>query len=173
MNKKILLTALFVAVTAFGASAQKLEKSSIDFLKKETQVNITFDFSVLKIESKTVEMMIAENGEKWKNWWEKAIPEFSEKFVRTLNTVLSDKNRDLTFGDFQQADYALTVKFLEINDDNDVKALLIFSQNDSENSLAEISIDGKAGRFGSVANLLGDAMKDAGRKFGKFLLKGK
>ncbi|MDR1552114.1 MAG: hypothetical protein LBS69_01460 [Prevotellaceae bacterium] len=84
-----------------------------------------------------------------------SIPEFSEKFVKTLNTVLSNKNRDLAFGDFQHA----TIQFLKI-DDNGMKAFLIFSQNDSENSLAEISIDG-------------DAMKNASKQFGKFLLKSK
>ncbi|MDR1181236.1 MAG: hypothetical protein LBL13_04605, partial [Bacteroidales bacterium] len=144
---------------------------SIDFLRNETKINVSFDFSKVEIEGKPVKYWIAKEGEEWKNDWEEAIPEFSEKFVRTLNAVMIDKSRDLDFGNFQEANYQLTVQFLTIDDDNDVKALLIFSQNNSQNALAEISINGKAGKFGSMANLIGDAMIDAGEKFGKFLIR--
>jgi hypothetical protein len=169
--KQMLFTMLFVVTTVVGVSAQNLKEGSIDFLKNETKINVAFDFSETKIEGKPIKYWVLKEGEEWKDDWEEAIPEFSEKFVKTLNTVLAGKERDLEFGNFKEAKYRLTVHFLDIDDDNDVKALLVFSQNNAENSLAEISINCKAGRFGSMANLIGDAMIDAGENFGAFLIK--
>ncbi|MDR1120966.1 MAG: hypothetical protein LBM08_08615 [Dysgonamonadaceae bacterium] len=171
MNRRILFITLFAVTTVFSISAQKLREGNLDFLKGETKLNIVFDYSNLKIEGRSEEYYIEKNGIKWKENWDNAKNEFFEKFVRNVNLKLIEKEKQLRCGNFLDSKYQATVRVLELDNDKDMDAEIIIAQMDNNQILARLTLTGKAGSFGTMTNLVGDAMKDAGEKIGKLLVK--
>jgi hypothetical protein len=60
---------------------------------------------------------------------------------------------------------------LEFDDDKDMDAEVVITQMNNDQVPARLTLVGKAGSFGSLTNLVGDAMKSAGKKWGIFLSK--
>ncbi len=60
---------------------------------------------------------------------------------------------------------------MSLDDDWDMVAVVFFTLTNDKNVIATLKIKGSAGTFGSAVNLTGDAMLDAGEKFGKTISK--
>lgn len=170
MNKKLLLS-LLAAASMYGAAAQKLKEGSLDFLNNQTELNIVFDYTHLKIEGKSEEYYAIKEGKEWQKDWNNSKKEFFEKFVNSMNLELINRENKLRCGSYGDAKYQATIWVLELDDDNDMNAEVIIHKISDNQALARITLYGAAGAFGTMANLVGDAMKDAGKKLGKFLAK--
>ena len=162
----VLAVSLFLVV---GASAQKLKEGDLSFLKGENKLHVVFDYSDLKIEGKKETVFLEKKGDKWATDWNNAKSEFFEKFTKNANMVLIDKDLDLRIGNFPDAKYQITIKVLTLDDDWDMTTEVYFAKDSK--ILAVVDLKGSAGKFGSPTNLTGDAMKDAGTRFGKFISK--
>jgi len=168
MKKNILMALLLVAT--IGVSAQNLAVGSLDFLNGETEISIAFDYSQLKISGQAEKSYALLKNESWGTNWENAKKTaFIEKFIRSLNSELVEKN--LSFDNLPTAKYLATIKVLTLDNDWNMNTEVIFTRQNESKTLAVLTLKGKAGRFGSDTNLTGDAMCDAGKKLGKFLAK--
>ena len=148
--------------------AQKLQSGSLSLLKNETQLNIVFDYYYLKIEGIRESDFAATKSESDQVKWENSKKQFLAKFMAGFNKRVSGK---ILAGIFPDVKYKLTVIMLTLDDDCDMVAQVVFSEQNSTTPIAVFSLKGNAGRFGSQSNLIGDACLDAGEKTGKFIAK--
>jgi hypothetical protein len=171
MSRKILCAALLLMASISGISAQKIKEGSLDFLQSETKINVVVDYSKSKIDGLLYEDWLRKEGKGRQNWEEKGQNEVLWKFLASINKQISKKYDNLNFGEYPEVKYTAIIYILKINDDCDFDAEVVFSDIKSDNIVAKTNLHGKAGHFGSFTNLLGDAMINAGKKYGKFILK--
>ncbi len=167
--KKRSLIAFFVMVSV-SIQAQKLTEGSLNFLKGEKQLYIAeFDFSsaIIHKKEKSADFFERQHA-KDSDWENKFKTGIRSKFMDGLNTGLKV---GLNAGNFDDATYKATVIVTDIDLNNNINAEIVFTKMNSTVVLARIALPGTAGRFGSMANLVGDASKDAGNKLGKFISK--
>ena len=167
MKKSFFLATAMLLIAFSESVAQSSKKTSWDFLKGQKELNVVFDYSDLKIENQAESVYFAYKGEKWATKWENGKTEFFSKFVGEAN----GKSKSIVLGNTPNAEFTATVKILSLDDDWDMKVVVIFTKTNDNNVLATKTIKGSAGTFGSATNLTGDAMLSTGRKFGKFISK--
>jgi hypothetical protein len=122
--KRIFLLGL-VAVSTFAmAQKMKIEKGDLSFLKGQNVVNVTFDYSEMKMmkenmtEAQYVEKHTAElnakvdgNGDSWKKQWATGKENiWNPKFLSIANTVLTKDKNPLRFKEDSNTPYTLLVK---------------------------------------------------------------
>ena len=108
--KKIVTLVLLVASTVVMAQKVKIEKGDFKFLAGQTEVNVEFDYSNLKLmkENLTESQYVAErtaelnekakgNGDTWaKKWSASKELAWQPKFTELVNVVLSKKKKNIT-----------------------------------------------------------------------------
>jgi hypothetical protein len=110
-TKKVLLASLLAAATVFGVSAQKF-KPAPSFLKGQSEINITFDFSNVKYGRETQAEQYKGKDQEWIAEWEgKRRDNFIEVFTGTLNDEL--KKINVAAGEFPNAEYTIIVKVVD------------------------------------------------------------
>lgn len=122
--KKIVTLVLLVASTVVMAQKIKIEKGDFKFLSGQTEVNVEFDYSNLKLmkENLTESQYVAErtaelnekakgNGDSWAKKWEASKQlAWQPKFTELVNVVLSKKKKNITFQEgLTSAKYTLLV----------------------------------------------------------------
>ena len=118
--KKVLVATLLLAMTVFGASAQKIS-GSLAPLKGQKQVNVVLDFTGTLVNGKPEESHVEffsrnkteEEIEKWRSEWYNDLRNQSyAMFVRDLNNKVSKKH--FTVGNFPEAGYTIVVNVRDI-----------------------------------------------------------
>ena len=122
--KKSIFFATFIML-AFGASAQKFQKGSIDFLKSQSEVCIVFDFTGVTMDGDTEATYIKErmadektpeDAANWKSEWEGT---HRTQFTGTFISYCNDELNNLTVGKgYTSAAYTIIVKIVDIDPGN-------------------------------------------------------
>ncbi len=167
--KKTLFLVFVLMLCITSVHAQKSKKISLDFLKNEKELNVIFDYSEAKFEKKLAEDYFAQENAKNKDWEAKYKEAMITKFIAAINGELSNGCR--VRRESQNVKYQLIVKVIKIDDDCDTDAEILVTEINSINILAQFSVYGAAGSFGSFTNLCGDAIENIGEKTGKFIAK--
>jgi hypothetical protein len=154
-------------------SSISVKEGSMNFLRGETKIKVLFDYSDLMIdgisEKDFVKARVRRFGEEWGVKWENTTKKwFNERFLAYTNGKLAKSKLRLA-EDAPDANYQAIVKYVIMDDDNDTRLVVEFTKVNSTEVLARIALYGSAGSFGSMVNLVGDALKKAGECFGKFL----
>ncbi|MQP25702.1 hypothetical protein GFJ94_11570 [Flavobacterium sp. LMO8] len=115
---------LFAASSLTMAQKVKIEKGDFKFLAGQTEVNVEFDYSNLKLmkENLTESQYVAErtaelnkkakgNGDSWAKKWEASKQlAWQPKFTELVNVVLSKKKKNISFQEgLSTAKYTLIV----------------------------------------------------------------
>jgi hypothetical protein len=192
--RKIILLMLSIVFCIASAQAQKLKEGSLDFLKGETKLNISFDYTELKVDGKAEKEFVEHNvermnieepesGDIWKAEWDNSfrIKIFHPGFIKETNRELFDNDRKLRIGTFDDANYQAIVKVFEIipgknagpfSDDPNVNVEVVFTKIDNNEVLAKILIKKSLGKpFSNFEGRIGSAYENVGENFGKFLAK--
>jgi hypothetical protein len=125
MSKKVLITVLISVATVFGASAQKFQKGSLDFLKGQSHCKLVFDFTGVTIDGDSEENYIKERmadektpekAKEWQNEWEGS---HRTLFTNTLTKYCNDELKQLMVGkSYTDAAYTIIVKIIDIDPGN-------------------------------------------------------
>ena len=156
-------TSLILAVflSPFSASAGL----KLDFLKKETRVNLEYDYSELKAgygkclpEQEFIAKQVGElnakipgSGDTWKSIWPaQRVITWEPNFMNTLNKHLAQEKPPLEFGKFSDARYTLILKVTEmkLHEQNVVFAIsdtltseaIFVESNNRTNVVAKINV---------------------------------
>ena len=173
--KKITILAFVSVLCFFNVEAQtthKLKEGSLNFLKGVKNLNVVFDYSDLIINGKTEEYFTEKSGERWKTNWDNDKIRFYELFITNANAEFINTKTTLRLGDFPDAEYMITVKVLKMIDGiHDYTAEVIFTQMDSTDVLAVVSIDyKKISREWTLTKTINKIMDIAGKQFAKLIL---
>jgi hypothetical protein len=175
--KKLIITlfALFAFITV--SNAQVNTKGSFSCLRKESNVSILFDFSKATIEKKTPDDHFDDpddHDEDMAEWNKMTAPEgeLAKVFTNELKSFLADHGVKLKINDKTQPEhYRLLFTVGDIDDDCDMSFDVSLINVDAVQEVASMHLNGGAGNFGSMYNLMGDALKSAANRFGKYILK--
>lgn len=160
--KKLFLLGIVVVSTFVMAQKMKIEKGDLSFLKGQNVVNVTFDYSEMKMmkenmtEAQYVEKHATElnakvdgNGDSWKKQWETGKENiWNPKFLSIANTVLTKDQNPLRFKEDSNTPYTLLVKVKWIYPGWDaaimkqpakVSTQLVFIDSQTKNVVCEIS----------------------------------
>lgn len=125
MKKVVLLVAFIACATVASAQKMKVEKGDFTFLKGQTEINVVFDYSNLKLmednltEEQYVENRVKDlnekskgNGEIWKKkWYGSRESNWEPKFLEVLNKVMNKSKSNISFlQERPQAQYTLIVE---------------------------------------------------------------
>lgn len=172
--KKIILLVISLFGLMGTINAQYLTSDSFGFLKNERNLALTFDFSETEIEGMTTKEFLAakykdrERGEKWLALAQK---EISAKFVCSFNETFIKKGIPLQSRKFESANYQAIIKAKSFTNKGNMTAVILFTKIDSQDILAKINLSAKGGQFGTLANLMGDGFRNAGKKLAKLIIK--
>jgi len=157
----VVLAACFINAVA--------QKQSYDFLKGEKEMFIVLDYSVAKLNKKQSNAFFT-----LKNIED---PDYEAQYRKSMMQILvSDINKYLP-SDFivvpydKNAKYKLTVKVMTVDDDGDTQAYIFISDIDSHEIKSQFFLEANGGRWGSFANLSGDAMENIACSIGRHLAK--
>ena len=157
---------------------QKLIEGNLDFLQTERNLKIILDFSQADINGATAEQFIdviplesesLDNEEK--GWNKKTLNNdvLRYEFVNNINQALSQHRSGLRIVNNLDSKYKATVYIISVNRKGGIKGIIDFTPNDSDKSLAKVTFSHSGGSHGSISNLMGDALKEAGENLGAFI----
>ena len=145
------------------------QEKDFSFLKGVKEFSVEMDYSQTRFDRKLAEdfFMIQNNrNPKWEATYKK---EMLLKFMVNANSYLPDGCRIRE--NSQNAEYKIIVKVITLNENKDTNAEILITKINSSEVLAKFSVYGKAGKYGTYANLSGDAMQKIGKETGLFLAK--
>ncbi|MCP1995553.1 hypothetical protein [Flavobacterium sp. HSC-61S13] len=117
MKNNIFITVLLLVSSFCTTYGQKLQAGSFEFLKDQTEVNVTFDYSNLKVTKHKIsenaylkkrdEDVRKKNPDEdfYKTWQQQKDENFPNKFFASIN-----KNSKINFSNNPQAKYTLVVE---------------------------------------------------------------
>jgi hypothetical protein len=158
-----------LVVLAFLSGSIMAQSQDFGFLKGVKEFSVEMDYSQTRFDKKVSEdfFMIANNrNPNFETTYKK---EMLLKFIVSINSYLPDGCR--VKENSQNAEYKIIVRVMSLNGDKDTNADILITRTDSSEILAQFAVYGEAGKYGSFANLSGDAMVKVGEKAGKFLSK--
>jgi len=192
--KKTVFVIVIALLTMLNVDAQKvkIESGNLAFLKGQTKINFNFDYSVMKVDSKSEKAYVEEqvksknkekkgSGDEWKTDWETSYRTdfFQKKVIEDFNTVT--ESIALEGGYFEDAPYTVTIKTTVIDPGvsagpftrpSMVSVEVIFSKTNSTDVLAKIAIEeAKSGNYdmankfydiGRIASAFGEAGENLG-----------
>ena len=145
------------------------QDQGFSFLKGVKEFSVEMDYSQTRFDKKIAEdffMIQNTRNPKWEATYKK---EMLIKFIVNVNSYLPDGCR--VKENSQNADYKIIVKVKALNGNKDTDADILITKVNSSEVMAKFSVNGKAGKYGSYANLSGDAMEKIGIEVGQFLAK--
>ena len=172
--KKISLLVISLFGLMGTINAQDLINGSLGFLKNERNLALTFDFSETEIEGMTTKEFLSakyNDTERGKKWLALAQKEISAKFVCSFNETFIKKGISLQYRKSESANYQAVIKAKSFSNKGNMTAVILFTKVDSQDVLAKINLSAKGGQFGTLANLMGDGFRNAGKKLAKLIIK--
>lgn len=172
--KKIILLVMSLFGLMGTVNAQDLINGSLGFLNNERNLALTFDFSETEIEGMTTKDFLSakykdiERGEKWLALAQK---EILAKFVCSFNETLIKKGIPLQCRKSESANYQAIIKAKSFTNKGNMTAVILLTKVGSEDVLTKINLSAKGGQFGTLANLMGDGFRNAGKKLAKLIIK--
>jgi hypothetical protein len=91
------------------------------------------------------------------------------KFIDGLNSSLSGHKSHLRAVNTLESEYKGTLVIIKVHPKGGTLAVIDFSPIDSDTSLAKLAFYYSGGSHGSISNLIGDALWDAGENVGDLL----
>ena len=198
MKKILVLAAMFVASVSF-AQDMDVVKGDLNILKSESEMNVEFDYSSLKLlkdnlsESEYVANRTKElneksrgNGDVWKKKWEGAKEMiWNPKFMELVNVVLKKEDKNLYLKEGAASKYTLIVKVDWIFPGWDVymmkqpakvtTTLRVVETANKSNVLVEVtSKDAPGDQWGnnfSNESRIGEGFAKTGKSFAKLMAK--
>lgn len=173
--KHLTIVSLCLLLFCQNIQAQKIKKGDLDFLKNQKEIHLVFDWSNVIIDNKTeedfVDIKAINSREDWKNEWYTTIKKgFELKFKAATNGIFIE-TLDMKVGDYPNANVTALIKLQRIDSDGEVYASVIFSNNNSDEPIITVKINGDGGMWGTVENLFGDGFTKAGISLGKIIVK--
>lgn len=186
--KKLLLS-LFLSLSLISfAQKMKFIKGELSFLKGQSQVNVVFDYSDLKLtkdnlaektfvdnKAKALNQKVEGNGEAWEKQWNVAKEGiWNPAFITKANLFLEKLDTPLKFKENIESDYTLMVKVVWIYSGWDaavmkqpskVSTKLLFMDSKTKTVLTEIDSKEALGGDGNWSNLFNDEAR-IGEGFG-------
>ncbi len=180
-----MITALLVVSTLFTTYAQKWQSGSFDFLKNQSEINVTFDYSDLKVTKKKIseQAYLQKRDEEvrkkkpeedfYKTWQQQKEENFPNKFFASIN-----KNSKIHFSKNPKAKYTLVVKseWLDPGTPGMKNALLnsklVFVETENpENVLLVIGVDKAQGKSMAMHRniMISECYAMTAKKLGAFL----
>ena len=175
--KKLIWISVLLSLLASDMYCQKLESGSLTCLKGESQLNVIIDFSQSKIDGLSEQDFIWKmglkdsRGSEWEEYWKKdCYKQFFGKFC--LSAFEETEEIGLKLGSFPEAKYTAILQLETVDDDGEINGRIRIVETETEKEKAVImKLNGDGGRWGSIENLIGDAMERAGEKTGRFIRK--
>ena len=106
---------LFILVFGVSAMAQEVKKGDYSFLKGETSLKVTYDYSDMMVDKKEydeaafLEKQNSKNGDEWgEKWVESRTSSYQPLFEASINEEL--KKRDLLVSETAESNYTMVVK---------------------------------------------------------------
>ncbi len=161
--KKFCFLLVVIFLLPFAASAQQLVQGNLSFLKGQTFLDCSVDFSQASILGMTEDEIAVQE----EDWW-KDRHNYVGRFYEGINSKLMKKS--LFVGKHENASYRaeLVVRQVEKNG-NMLSEFVISSTENPEEILCKIVVSATGGRFGSFLNLLGDGMEHTGEILSKYI----
>ncbi len=160
--KNLLLLASF-AMLCLGANAQKIVSGSLSPVKNAEKINFVVDYSKTSFNGKN-EAAFSEYEEDW----QKDKPEVIDYILAGVRDNLKGK---ISFGEFADAEYTLTIYPIEIERKGDTEAEATITDKQGNVICSMKDFEGEGGTFGTKLNLIKDGAKELGQNVGKFLKK--
>ena len=190
MKKFTLLLLSFCFLSSYG---QKLVEGNLNVLKNEKIINVVFDYSNVAFrfddseeEKRYVDRKVIEEGEEWKIGWEaiKAAIKtglLHPEFVKEFNLELFDNNCELKGGNYETANYTMTVVMNVIcsgknagpfSDDPYIEAYVLVKKTGSNEVVAKIEMKRVTGNsFSDLTGRIEIAYENLGEELGEFFAK--
>ncbi len=196
----LLLPIAFALITNYSFSQKiKTVDGDLNFLKKVTQLNVTYDYSDMAVgkfknendyigkKVKDYNKKEAGTGDTWKEaWYGDREKTYEPKFEELVNKQFDSRKVDLEIGDFPDAEYTLILKttFTEpgfnvgiTRKNAEINCEAIFVETANENNVLSIVTIKKApGRGGmgydfDVEFRIGEAYAKAGKELAYYIWK--
>lgn len=170
--KQFMLLVVSLVVCGASMSAQKLTEGSFEPLVGQEVINCVFDFMHTEAAGMPLQEFI-----EWKTADDKNGEDFAPKFQKAQTSCqmsfmekANDKLKGVRLAKSPEAEYTLTVKMISIDKPGRENVCdYTFTNTKTGETVAVVRMEGKGGHWGSFTNLMGDAFKDGGEKFGSYL----
>jgi len=160
---KRLLSVILILTISLTALAQKMSDSkNLAAVADEQKIDLNIDFSNASILGVDFEDWVTGEPD-----WDQSYSEIRVKFIQAFNSIADRGRHPHRAGSAPNSSYLLHIKIEKVKDDGSEVHALVCVENKEGNTIYEKSMKGEQGRFGSVANLMGDAMEDLGYKVGR------
>lgn len=164
--KRIFIFATFLAISLCVSAQKEKISSSFEILKDESVVDIMFSFKETVFEKKfNEEQWIEIHGE---DEWNKAKEEAMQIIVSNVNEKLRKQALFVKKHNPQKnCHYTIIVAPIKLDRNGNNVSYYYLRDNTSNTIIARKKINGDGGRFGDLANLLGDGYEEAARSLGR------
>lgn len=169
--KKMMMVAAFLlsVVSAFAG-----ENVDLSALKGEQKINFVVDWADLTIDRKPVPNWLEVRQADQPDW--DAKKELNEELKPRVDDLVEAANKKLSSCNLylskdKSCKYTLVLKPQNVSKKGDNIIKCEVKTTSGKKTIAEFSIAGKGGMFGSMSNLWGDGFKDSGKKLGNFIKK--
>lgn len=177
---ELLFIALIVLIPILTIRKQKERGPKLKFgeptkLIGAKELNVQIAFSQCKIMGLSEEDFLryqcsrSKMGDRWREYWRVACnKQFLCNFCTNANYYT--QSIGLKLGEFPDAQFTALFHVQIVNEDGTTSGLMQIIDNSSGETIAFLErFFGVGGRVGSLENLIGDAIKRLGTKFGKYL----
>lgn len=138
----------------FGYQPEEFPLTGMSRVMNNTYFNIVYDFSETYV--KGMRLMEYAEMKGWNGDLEKDLPEETSRFTREMSSW-----KQYSFGNYPDAPITLVVKVREMSENGKENTSdFVFVDTATKEPLSGIRMKSKGGRFGSFANLLGDALEE-------------
>lgn len=154
---------------------QRIETGSLNCLRGEKELNFCIDFSKGKIVGMSEQDFIWKmsmkdsRGDAWPEYWRnECYREFLSKFC--LNAFDETQDVGLKIGVFPDANYTAILLVETVDDDGEISGKMRIEETKTGIEKAVLmKVHGEGGRWGTIENLIGDAMERTGKSVGKYI----
>lgn len=159
---KKLFTIIIAALMILPLYAENPWKD-LSFLGSVKKINFVIDYSEADIVGEEFEDFVAGEVE-----WETYAQEIRSKFVRAFNQEANDGDYPHRVGNYDDAKYTLVLKVQSVTaKGSEIHTKVLVANQDGEVLFKREDEWCKRGTFGSVCNLMGDAMGKMGTEIGR------
>lgn len=128
-----------------------------------TKVNLILKMDDGKIGNQFFDDFVEEGELEKGETKEDALNRINKKLSFKLKEGLHQSSKNHRFGEYEDAQYTLTVYFIKSNEDGQRASFELELKNNSSGQIEKFTESAKGGIFGSRINLLGDCLKVVGK----------